>query len=129
MPRYVIDSYAWIEYFIGSTKGEKVKEIIESNSNKIFTPLVVISEVMSITKREQRDTEEIYKKMIGLSEIIIPTLEMAKETGLLHAEIRKKIHDFGMADVFVLLTARKTNAKIITGDPHFTEIKEAILLK
>ena len=43
-------------------------------------------------------------------------------------EIRKKIKDFGLADVFVLLTARKLNAKIITGDPHFKGFKEAILI-
>mgnify|MGYP001572749420 CR=1 FL=1 len=129
MPKYVIDSYAWIEYFIASAAGEKIRDVIESSNNQIITPLIVISEVMSVTQREQRNVEEVYKKMMGLSETVIPTIEMAKEVGILHAEIRKKIHDFGMADTFVLVTARRSNAKIITGDPHFKGFKEAILMR
>jgi hypothetical protein len=33
----VIDSYAWIEHFIGSEKGREVKEIME-NADEVYTP-------------------------------------------------------------------------------------------
>ncbi len=129
MSKYVIDSYAWIEYFRGSKEGEKVKNIVEEMSNEIITPLIVVSEVTSISKREQQDPEEAYRKIIALSAVAIPTVEVAKEVGILHAEIRKKINDFGMGDTFVLVTARRMNAKIMTGDPHFKGFKEAINIK
>lgn len=126
--RYVVDAHAWIEYFIESDKGKRVKEIVESEENEIFTSLITIAEVSSIATREKRDVELGNKTITSLSNIYGISMEFAKEAGILHAEIRKKIKDFGMADAFVLLAARKLGAKIITGDPHFKGIKEAVLV-
>lgn len=126
--KYVIDSHAWIEYFVGSWRGNEVKKILESNKNDIFTSIITIAEVVSVTKRENRDAEEKYNDIINLSKIYFISLEFAKEAGILHAELRKKIKDFGLADAFILLTARKLNAKILTGDPHFKGFKEAMLI-
>ena len=128
MPRYVIDSYAWIEYFIGSEKGRTVKTIVESDTNEIFTPAIVVAEVVSITSREDRDVELIYNNMLLLSKISSFTPEFAKETGLLHAKMRKTIKDIGMADIAVLLTARNADAKIVTGDPHFKGMKNVLFI-
>lgn len=128
MPKFIVDSYAWIEYFIESERGSKVKNIIESPDNQVFTSIITIAEVSSISKRENRDWELAYKTIISLSKIYFLDLELSKEAGILHAEIRKTIKDFGMADTFVLLTARRIGAKIITGDKHFKGFKEAILI-
>ena len=126
--RYVIDAHAWIEYFIGSERGNKVKKILESNENEIFSSIITIAEVVSITKRENRDAEQKYIDIINLSKIFFLNTELAKEAGVLHAETKREIKDFGLADIFVLLTARKLGAKIVTGDPHFKGFKEAILI-
>ena len=130
MPRYVIDSYAWVEYFIASDKGERIKKIVESNNeiNETYTSVISVAEITSITKRENRDVEQAYNNIISLSKIYGINEEFAKEAGILHAEIRKEIKDFGMADAMVLLTSRKLNAKILTGDPHFKGFKEAMLI-
>jgi len=125
---YVIDAHAWIEYFIGSSKGIKVKKILESDGNEIFTSFITIAEVVSATKRGGRDANEKYRDMISLSKIIFLNSESCRDAGLIHAEIRKNIKDFGLADAFVLLTARKLGAKVVTGDPHFKGFKEAILI-
>jgi len=34
-----------------------------------------------------------------------------------------------MADIFVLLTARKLNAKVVTGDEDFRGLKEVVMIK
>ena len=66
--------------------------------------------------------------MLSLSRVF-PTDELFfKEVGLLHAEIKQNIKDFGMVDVVVLLTARRLNAKVLTGDPHFKGFKEAVMI-
>ncbi len=126
--KFVFDTFAWIEYFNGSESGKKVSEIIESEENDIFSSIITIAEVSSILKRNEKDVELGYKTIIDLSKIYFINSELAKEAGILHAETKKKIKDFGLADTFVLLTARKLGAKIVTGDPHFKGIKEAILI-
>ncbi|MGI0080361.1 MAG: hypothetical protein ACRECH_12145 [Nitrososphaerales archaeon] len=46
----------------------------------------------------------------------------------MQAEIKAKNKNFGLADSFVLSAARKIGAKVLTGDPDFRGIAEAILL-
>lgn len=47
---------------------------------------------------------------------------------MLHAEIRQVEKDFGLADACVLATARKLKSKVLTGDPHFKNVKEAVMI-
>lgn len=126
--RFVFDTYAWIEYFKSSKAGAEVKDILESQNNEIFTSIITIAELASILKRDNSDVEIGCKIVNDLSKIYFTNLELAKEAGILHADIRKKIKDFGMVDCIILVTARKLDAKIITGDPHFKGLKEAILV-
>ena len=124
-----MDAYAWVEYFLGSKKGIKVKKILECSDNTIFTSVITIAEVVSITKRENMYNEEVYNMMNNMSKICFIDGELAKEVGAFHSEIRKNIKNFGMADCVVLLTARKLKAKVLTGDHHFKEFKEAIMIE
>jgi len=39
----VFDTYAWIEYFSATKKGEKVKEYLENS--EIITPVIVLLEL------------------------------------------------------------------------------------
>lgn len=48
--KYLIDSYAWLEYFMGTGAGEKVKPLIESLDEKI-TPTICLAEVYAKTLR------------------------------------------------------------------------------
>ncbi len=128
MTDYVIDTYAWIEYLIGSHKGEKVKGILENRTNNIFTSIVSLSELVSIIKREGGDYNAVYYKVISLSKLAGVSPEFCKQVGVEHANMRTKVKDFGLADAFVLTVAKKLDAKIVTGDPHFKSIKGAIIL-
>ena len=128
MTKSVIDAYAWIEYFEGSSAGEIVKEKIINPSNEIYTSTVTIAEVISKIKRVNRDFEIAYKAIITLSKPISVDDEAAKEVGLLYAEIKKKILDFGLADAFVLNLARSIKAKVLTGDSHFKNFPETVMI-
>jgi predicted nucleic acid-binding protein len=127
--KYVIDAYAWIEYLIGSEAGKRVKTFLETESNEIYTCAVTVAEVISKTAREGRDPETAYNIIVSDSHIIDIDEELSKEAGILHAKMRKTVRDFGLADAYVLAVARETNSKVLTGDPHFRRIKEAILIK
>lgn len=126
--KYIIDSYAWIEYLGGSLAGEKVKKFFEG-SNDIFSLNLSIAEVVSRVKRVNGDVELAYKALTSNSKVIEITPMISKKAGLFHAEIRKKIKDFGLVDSLMFILAKELDAKIVTGDEHFKGFKEAILIK
>jgi len=127
--KYVIDAYAWIEYLIGSKAGVQVNSILEEENNEIYTCAVTLAEVISKAAREGQDIEAVYDILTSNSNVIDADDEISKGTGILHARIRKTKKDFGLADAYVQVTAIKTSSKILTGDPHFKGVKEAILIK
>ncbi|MBS3080779.1 PIN domain-containing protein [Candidatus Pacearchaeota archaeon] len=123
----IIDAWAWVEYLEGTVYGTKVKEILENN--EIYTSVITITEVISKVKRINKDVEVAYKAITTHSKIIPIHNDIAKDAGLFHADVYKKINDMGMADCILLITARRINAKIVTGDRHFKNFKEAILIR
>jgi predicted nucleic acid-binding protein len=127
--RYIIDAWAWIEYLIGSDYGSKISLIIENEKNEIFTCSLTIAEVISMIKREKKDYELAYKSILSLSQICNITPELSKEAGLIHPDIKKKMRDFGLADVFILVTAKMLNSQIVTGDEHFKNFKNVVFIK
>jgi len=127
--KYIIDAYAWIEYLIGSKDGEKVKSFLEEETSQIYTCAVTIAEVTSKTAREGRDFETAYNILISNSQVVNVDEEISKEAGVLHSEMRKTKKDFGLADAYVLAAAKRTGAKILTGDLHFKGITGAVLIK
>jgi len=126
--KYIIDAYSWIEYMEGSLAGEKVRKILKSN-NDIYSLNLTISEIVSRVKRKKGNVDIAYRSIVLNSKIIDLTPKMAREAGLLHAEIRKKVKDFGLVDAIILTLARSLNAKILTGDKHFKDFKESIMIK
>ena len=128
MTKYLLDSYAWVEYFLASSSGKKVKEIIEDGKHEIFTSVITIAEVCGKAKKEGMDYNLAFRKITSLSSVAQITPEIAMNAGVARQEIRKKVENFGMADAIILITARGMGAKVLTGDYHFKGFKEAEML-
>jgi predicted nucleic acid-binding protein len=128
MSNLVIDSWAWIEYLDGSQLGSKAREVIMDEHNKLFTHAVSVAEIMSKERRRNKDPETAWRAITGTSKIVIADDMDSKEVGLLHAQVKSKNRNFGLADAFVLHTARKVGGKVLTGDPDFKGIPDAIML-
>ena len=128
MNKYFLDSYAWIEYFDGTEKGRKVRKLIESGKNLIYTNPSVIAEVTSRSKRKGADPLAIFEAITTYSHIEELNAQIAFEAGILHADIRQKQPDFPLADALIMVSANKVSAKIVTGDEHFKEQKNVVFL-
>ncbi len=129
MSKYVVDAWAWVEYLIGSEFGTKLKEVLDEDSSEVYTCAITLAEVISKVAREGRDVEAAYTMLLSNSQVINVNEELSKHAGLLHCEMRRSLKDFGLADAYVLATARKLKAKVLTGDMHFKDVKEAVLIK
>ena len=129
---YVIDSYAWIEYFSGSLKGEQARKYIEDEDSA--TPTIVIAEVSGKLMREivaGRETIEGRVTRLGFlrssTAIADLTEDIALRSGEIDAERKREVRRWGLADSVVLATARIADAKVVTGDEHFHDLKEDIV--
>ena len=129
MTNLFLDSWAWIEYLDGSTIGGKVREFIIDERNKIFTHVVSIAEIMSKEERLHKNPEIAWNAILNLSKIVYIDEWDSKEVGFLHAEIKSKNKNFGLSDSFILYAARKMTGKVLTGDPDFRGVQDAIILK
>ena len=129
MNKYIVDAWAWIEYFRGTQYGAKLNEILEDPTTDIYTCAITVAEIISKTARDGRDVDAAYDMLLSNSQIIKLDEQISKQAGLFHSKMRQTSKDFGIADAFLLAAANKLEAKIITGDPHFKGLKNAIMIK
>jgi len=133
--RIVVDSYAWIELFIGSSEGEKVRERM-LEADRVFTPGIVLAEIARKYHREGVEREAIRERLrliVETSEIIPIDEEVALESASCYEELLSRADERGIGkpslfDAIILATARMREAKVLTGDEHFRELPETLWL-
>ena len=131
--KIVVDTYAWIELFIGSEKGRIVKEKLGS-AEEVYTPDIVLAELARKYAREGIELSVVEERLSRISEIsrIIPIDKgMAMKAAEVDRELKDKakkacLREPSLVDAIVLATARALNANLITGDQHFKEESETI---
>jgi len=132
--KYVIDAYAWIEYFRASKFGEIAKEYIESDD--AATPTIVVAEISRKLLQEIAISNETpvgrLKRLEFIrakSRIIDLDFETAVEAGEIDVDMKKKVKGWGLADSIILCTARNAKGKVVTGDEHFRGLEETVSIK
>ena len=124
---YVIDSYAWIEYFKGTKSGGRARPYIEGD--RAATSTVTLAELREKYLREEWLSFDTDLKFISARTFIAP---VDRAIGLLAGELnhvrKESVRDWGMADSVVLATARNASAKVVTGDRHFEGLHDVILV-
>jgi len=123
-----VDAYAWIEYLDGSPRGAGVRDLIENPANTITTSAVTLAELVSKSLRTRRDPKVAITAVESNSTLHNITPGLAILAGEVHAEEKKRKQDFGLADAIVLATARSRTSKVLTGDPHFKDVPEAVMI-
>jgi|SRR3989338_1633416 len=125
--KLIIDAHSWIEYLNGSEQGAKLNELL-NDDNEIWALLITIAEVIAKVKKKGGDTEIAYSSIIKNSKIFEPTPKIAKEAGLLYVKVRENNESFGIVDSILITCAKLIGAKLVTGDRHFKQFKETIIL-
>jgi predicted nucleic acid-binding protein len=128
--KYVIDSYAWIEYFMGTKAGEKAKLIIDNSEEKI-TPTICLAEVYAKTlKVENQELAEKQKTFIKEKSALVYLDEsIAVESARVQVRMKKEIDGWGLADSIVYATAIVKKADVVTGDEHFKKLRNVVFIK
>ncbi len=119
MERYVIDSWAWIEYFAGSTLGKVVDKIVTSENTLLITSVINQYEVF-VKLLKLRD-KQYAQNAINLIEELAKVEPLSREILESAAELKVN-YGVAMADSIVASTALKYNAIVLTGDPDFEAV-------
>ncbi len=122
---YIIDSYAWIEYYLG--EDIRLKLLIETK--EIATPTIVIAELSDKFARENENFKDFFQFINSRSKIVPLSVEIALGSGKFKSQMRKKHKQFGLADATIYLTAKMSNSKLLTGDPHFKGLDSVEFIK
>ena len=132
----IFDSYAWIEFFIGSRLGERVRRYLEEG-HEVIVPDIVLAEIARKYWREGFDKKSIGEKLdfiISVSDVV----EIDRKVAILVGDSWKELLENAkrqnlkkrpsLADAIILATAKLVKAKVLTGDDHFKGLPEVIFL-
>ena len=134
--RIVVDSYAWIEIFLGSERGDRARKII-GEASEAYTPDVVLAEVARKYLREGLGEDVVLKRLTAMAEAtdVVPIgVELALESAKCYLELSEKARREGaeapsLFDALVLATARVLDARVVTGDEHFKNLSETLWVR
>jgi predicted nucleic acid-binding protein len=126
----LLDSYAWIEYFLGSAKGSRVETFLKEE--QVVTPTIVLAEIARKYIKEGFSEGGVRKRLFFIASKSLLTeisIELAIEAGKAYMQLLKKakkedLDTPSLADAIILASARTQNLGIVTGDPHFKGLKE-----
>ena len=131
--KIVVDTYAWIEIFIGSKKGQKAKDYLEK-ATEVYTPDTVLAEVARKYLREGMNQDDIKDRLRTITEAsdikpidIEVALEAARTYILLADEAKKQgLKAPSLFDAIILASAKLLGAKALTGDEHLKIFPETL---
>ncbi|MFQ6094764.1 MAG: PIN domain-containing protein [Candidatus Bathyarchaeia archaeon] len=126
--KIVVDTYAWIEIFLGSGKGNKAREIL-AEAREVYTPDIVLAEVARKYFRERVEPQVVLdrlKKITEASDVTSISVEVAVESAKCFVELSERTETASLFDAMVLAVARVLEAKVVTGDKHFRNLPETL---
>ena len=124
---YVIDSYAWIEYFRGTKSGQQVGPYVEGD--RAATLALTLAELKEKYLREGWRTYGEDSDFVSARTFAVPLdRQIAELAGELNHLRKRAVNGWGMADAVVLATAMAASAKVVTGDRHFEGLTDAIIV-
>jgi len=126
---YILDSYAWVEYFIGSQKGEMLKKLFLNEKNRFATVECCLAEIQGWALKNDQDFDRLFTIIRANSTILPLTEHDWIDAGKERFEQRKTQKNFGLIDAVILIKQKELNGIIVTGDEHFKGKENIVFLE
>jgi len=123
----LVDSFAWLELFQGSVMGRKVLHTLKENAGQIYTSVLNLYEIRYRVEeiRDAKTADEFVK----IVESHAKSLDVTRKVAIEASKIKLKMKKMGAVDCVVLASARIHSLTVLTGDPHFDDIRDVISLR
>jgi ribonuclease VapC len=120
-----LDSFALLAYLKEENNYEKVKNVLSPHNTHVLMNDINIGETFYILARERGMEKADY-----FLHVILPILPIAHIENTLQEVIEasriKAVYPISYADCFVVATACKEMATVITGDPEFKLVEKLV---
>jgi predicted nucleic acid-binding protein len=126
----IFDSYAWVEYALGTAKAGKVAEYLDGEE-EVYTPASVLAELREAMLRhgiKENTATDIMTYIRSRTVVLSIDPNLAELAGVVNFRNKKKIKGWGMLDSFVYAAAMAKSGRVLTGDPHFKGLPNVVLL-
>ena len=120
----VLDSFALLAYLKMEGKYKKVKDLLASDE-VLFMNDINIGEAFYVLAKERGFERADYFVNTVLPNLPIEVVPNTLQDVLEAARI-KATHSISYADCFVVATAQKKDAAIVTGDPEFKKVQKTV---
>lgn len=124
---YILDTHAWVEYFIGSKKGKRVKDIMGS-AKRLITVDCCIAELLIWSKKNDVNFDMIFEVVQANSELARVGLNDWIDGAKIRETMRKTRKRFCLIDAILVKKQKDFKAKVVSGDPHFKGLKKTVFL-
>ncbi len=121
----LLDTYAWIEYFLGTPKGQKVKDILDRQN--CFTCALSLAEISEWIEKSTANRIQTLQTVKTQSTILHPTDAILEHAGIIKTKKRIKHPTIGLINSIIIATGQYHGLPIVTGDQHFQD-EHSILL-
>ncbi len=125
---YVVDTSAWVEYLLGTAKGEKVKRLLEAPDSRFFTFDGCAAEIYSWAKQENRDFAAALQVIQANSMIVTADLNDWVQAAIVRDELRKSGGKTSILDAVQVIKARQLGARNLSADYDFKRVKKVKLV-
>lgn len=113
-----IDSLAWIEYFMGSERGTKVRGYVEG-VEPLYTPAICLTEIKSRYLREGEDPTSRLNFILDRS----PIIPIDTNIALSAADVKQRYRLHTM-DAVVYASSQDKGLTLVTGNHHFRDLPD-----
>ena len=123
---YIIDTYAWIEYFKGSNQGDTLKRLFENKNSRFITMECCIAELRGYCLKNSIEFNQLYD-VVKKNSVMLPVLrEYWIKAAKIKFEMRKTRAHFGLIDSILVAKQEEMKCSIVSGDPHFKGLKNVV---
>lgn len=114
----LIDSWAWIEYWMGGHSSKNAAEYIEGGQEAVVSAINLAEVYFWVSKYYD---DGIAKKKVSVLEKRCFVIPVDREIALEAARVKAK-YKLALADSLIVATAEHIGAKVVTGDPDLRNL-------
>lgn len=118
------DSYAWAEYFQGTSLGKKIAGEWIDGEAIVATPSIALTELDAKSLKEGKSFENHIQFILGRGPVLSIDVKISRRAAKEKAE-----HKLGTVDALIYATAVENNLELVTGDEHLVRLPNVVNVK